>query len=106
MSVRPHSGAREDTSKPARPNAKATDPPERLDLASRLALRIPEAAMVLGISERKLRQSLPRLPHVRLDGIVLVPVQELRVWLREQARAQGRRADTITAETLGRLKPR
>ena len=54
-------------------------------LAERLALRPAEAAQALGISERKLRQLLPKLPIVREDGVVLIPVDGLRAWLRARA---------------------
>ena len=56
-------------------------------LAERLALRPAEVAEVLGVSERHIRQLLPQLPHVRLGGCVVVPVEGLREWLREQARS-------------------
>ena len=54
---------------------------ERLHLADRLALRPKEAAEALGLSERKLREVLPQLPHVRVGGAVLLPVEALRSWL-------------------------
>ncbi len=43
-------------------------------LSNRLALRPAEAAQALGIGERTLRQILPELPHVRVGGVVLLPV--------------------------------
>lgn len=52
-----------------------------LRLQDRLALRPVEAAIALGISERKLRELLPRLPHVREGGVVLLPVKALERWL-------------------------
>jgi excisionase family DNA binding protein len=57
-------------------------------LSERLALRPAEAARALGVSERTLRTLLPRLPHVRLSGTVLLPVRDLERWLHEQARAE------------------
>ena len=59
-----------------------------LRLSERLALRPAEAARALGVSERTLRTLLPRLPHVRLSGTVLLPVRDLERWLHEQARAE------------------
>ena len=53
-------------------------------LASRLALRPKEAAEALGISERKLREMLPELPHIRLSGVVLLPVKQLGSWPAER----------------------
>ncbi len=52
-----------------------------------LALRAPEAAQALGISERSLR-SLTKsgvIPHVRLGHSVVWPVELLNQFLREQA---------------------
>jgi hypothetical protein len=82
------------------PAPKATPP---IDLATRLALRPAEAAEALGMCERKLRQLLPRLPHVRLDGVVVLPVDQLRRWLAEQAESQRSRVDTAVEEILGEL---
>ena len=76
----------------------------RLDLAGRLALRPAEAAKVLGISERKLRQLLPRLPHVRLDGMVVLPVEPLRRWLADEAETQASRVDAAVAEVLAEIR--
>jgi len=78
--------------------------PARLALADRLALRPAEAAQALGVSERKLRQLLPRLPHVRLDGVVVIPVDPLRRWLAEHAEAQGSRVDAAVAEVLAEIR--
>jgi excisionase family DNA binding protein len=75
-----------------------------LNLADRLALRPKEAAMALGVSERTLRTLLPRLPHVRVGGVVLVPLEGLRRWLEAEARAGSARADAEIREFLGDLK--
>jgi len=69
-------------------------------LSDRLALREEEAAEALGISVRKLRDMLPRLPHVRDGGTVMIPVDSLRDWLREQARAGGDRIDATVQEIM------
>lgn len=74
-----------------------------LDLAGRLALRPAEAAAALGVSERKLRELLPRLPHVRLDGVVMLPIDELRKWLAEQVQAGEDRVDRSIDEILDAL---
>ena len=78
----------------------------RLHLADRLALRVPEAARALGISERQLRQLLPQLPHMRLGGCVVLPVDPLRRWLLEQARAGKHRVDAAVDEVLASIKQR
>lgn len=71
-----------------------------LDLPGRLALRPKEAAAALGLSERTLRAILPAIPHVRLAGAILIPVEELRQWLAERAATQATRAERTAAEIL------
>ena len=66
----------------------------------RLALRPKEAARALGICERKLRELLPKLPHVRLGGAVVIPVDDLRAWLHSEAQAEKSRSDQIADEIL------
>ena len=73
---------------------------KRLKLADRLALRPVEAAQALGIGERTLRQILPELPHVRVGGVVLLPVEGLQAWLRERAEAEQGRAEKVVEEVL------
>ena len=80
-----------------------TKPTPPLQLDGRLALRPVEAAAALGISERKLRDLLPRLPHVRLDGGVVLPVDQLRKWLADRAETQRSRVDTGVEEILADL---
>jgi len=72
-------------------------------LADRLALRPKEAAEAIGLSERAFRSLLPRLPHVRAGGCVLVPVEALRRWLDDEAQAQANRADQVVGEVLAKL---
>lgn len=54
-----------------------------------LALRPREAALALGISERKLWEitadQTSGIPQIRWGKCVAYPVDELRRWLREQA---------------------
>ncbi len=52
-----------------------------------LALRPREAAVSLGISERKLWEltNCGKVPHVRMGKAILYPVDALRRWLDEQA---------------------
>ena len=72
-------------------------------MADRLALRVPEAARALGISERQVRQLLPEIPHTRLGGCVVLPVEALREWLLKQAQAGKRRVDAAVDEVLASL---
>ena len=75
-------------------------PNELVHLDDRLALRPKEAARTLGICERKLRELLPELPVIRLDGVVLIPTDSLREWCRERAVVEGRRSDRIAKKLL------
>jgi len=56
-----------------------------------LALRPPEAARALGISERLLWDMTKRgeIPHLRLGRAVVYPVAALDRWLAERAEAGG-----------------
>ncbi len=69
----------------------------------RLALSIAEAAASIGVSERHLRTLLPEVPHVFVGNRVVIPVVPLREWLREQAKAEGTRADAVAREILREL---
>ena len=72
-------------------------------LEGRIALRPREAAAALGVSERAFRTMLPRLPHVREGGVLMIPVRELQEWLRERARQQAAapsKADRILGEIM------
>ncbi len=69
-------------------------------LSGRLALRPAEVAKALGLSERTIRQILPELPHLRIGSAVVVPVDALRTWLRERAKIEGSRIDTVVEEVL------
>jgi excisionase family DNA binding protein len=77
---------------------------ERLHLEDRLALRPAEAAKVLGIGERTLRQLLPELPTVRVGTAVLIPKDLLRKWLIDQARESGRVVDRAVEDVLKSLE--
>jgi excisionase family DNA binding protein len=81
---------------------RQSDQPIALD--TRLALRQREAADALGISERKLRQISSRLPAVRIGGLVLYPVEELRRWLREESELQETKAEAMANEILETLR--
>lgn len=65
------------------PKASARDVPDVI-----LALRAPQAAKALGISQRLLATLTGegRVPFVRINRAVVYPVADLRHWLSEQAR--------------------
>jgi hypothetical protein len=46
---------------------------------------------------------LPELPHVRHRGVVVIPVDLLRDWLRAQARVEGDRVGRVVDEVLSDL---
>jgi excisionase family DNA binding protein len=90
----------------ALPTPKGEDAPEEaLDLRGRLALRPAEAARALGICDRTLRNLLHRIPHLRLGGVLLFPVDPLKRWLEEEASVQPRRVEEIVAEGLRAVRP-
>ena len=74
--------------------------PSPVQLSARLALRPKEAAEALGIGERTLRQILPELPHLRVGGVVLLPVDALRGWLLAEAKAEQGRVQTIVDDVI------
>ena len=84
-----------------------SDPPNPIERApiERLALRPREAAVALGISERKLREMLPQLPTVREGGVVMIPVDLLCEWLRERAQTEKGAVNRAVEEVLEGLKP-
>lgn len=76
--------------------------PNILRISGRLALRPAEAAEAMGISERHMRQLLPEVPHCRLGGAIVIPIEPLREWLKERTRA-GKCLDTGVEEVLDEL---
>jgi excisionase family DNA binding protein len=88
-----------DQSSSVRPNAT-----RGVRLADRLALRTKEAAEALGISEGTMRKLLPKLPVVREGGVVLIPVDPLREWLRKRAEDQGNRVDETVLGILNEIE--
>jgi hypothetical protein len=68
---------------PATERTDASGPPIRL------ALRPKEAAVAIGISERKLWEitadRTSGIPHTRFGKVILYPVRELADWLTERA---------------------
>ena len=77
---------------------------DRFRKGDRLALRVKETAVALGVSERTLRQHLPEIPHLRLGSAVVVPVDSLREWLRKQAQTEPAKVDRAVEEVLASLE--
>ncbi len=52
-----------------------------------LAMRVRDAAKAIGVSERTLWEWIyaGKVPHIRMGKIVLLPVDTLREWLRQQS---------------------
>lgn len=69
----------------------ASNQPQTIETAPILALRSREAARALGISERLLAKLVAekRVPHVRVNSVLLFPVRELREWLTAQVVKEG-----------------
>lgn len=69
-------------------------------VSGRLALSVPEAAELVGVSERHLRDHLFEVPHVRLGDRVLIPVDRLRAWLWEAPELESGAVDEAVREIL------
>ncbi len=63
---------------------------QRLDLASRLALRPAECAVALGVCERTLRRWIrdEGLPFFRVERGVFIPRAELESWMAKRLESQ------------------
>jgi excisionase family DNA binding protein len=71
-----------------------------IDLATRVALSVAEAAAALGVSEAHLRNHLHEVPHFHLGGRVLFPVAGLHEWAKRQVEHAEARAKRDAAEIL------
>lgn len=78
--------------------------PVVVDLRSRLALRIPEAAAALGLSEGCFRRVLPEIERAHAGNAVLIPVAALERWLRDSAKADQAIDDRIVDELLNGMR--
>jgi phage terminase Nu1 subunit (DNA packaging protein) len=74
--------------------------PIHVEPIPRLALRRPEMAEALGVSERTL-SAWSDVPTVRIGGCVMYPVEQIRKWLADQAANQS----NPKAETATPVKP-
>ena len=59
-----------------------------IDLDTRLALRISEAAAALGLSEGCFRRVLPEIEKIYAGKAVLIPVESLKRWMRQKAETE------------------
>jgi hypothetical protein len=75
-----------------------------IDLGTRLALGIEEAAAALGISPNLLREHLAELPKVYFGRRVVLPVDELREWLTNRAQAERAATDKVVDEIRGAVE--
>jgi hypothetical protein len=69
-------------------------------LSDRLALKVDEAAAAIGVSVRHFRSILPAIPHLYLGNRLVIPVEPLKDWLREQTLTEKARADQVAEEVL------
>jgi hypothetical protein len=76
-----------------------------IELASRLALRIDEAAEAMGIAEGTVRNYLSQIPHFRLGRTLLFPVDGLRKWASDQVDTQHGHTDEVVEEILSAVDP-
>ena len=74
--------------------------PEPVDLSTRLALSVEEAALASAISEKHLRNHLCDVPHVHIGNRVVITVKPFEDWLREQVTAEKASADRIAGDVL------
>ena len=79
-------------------------PMSRAGTETRIALRPKEAADALGISDRTLRTWMrdEELPFLKVAGVVLIPREELKRWLRERIERE-KRAEALAEEILADL---
>lgn len=82
------------TSNPTTGHTREQRDAPQLAETPRLALRPPQAAAALGISERALwtltKDETSGIPHVRIGRAVVYPVADLERWLTERASDQRR----------------
>ena len=76
----------------------------QIDLDTRLALGVKEAAAALGVSEKAVREMRSELPAVSFGRRVLYPVRELREWLSRRVEEEQSAIDRVTKEVLDDLE--
>ena len=78
----------------------------QLDLAGRLALRPSEAAVAIGVCARTLRGMTSKLPHLRVGGVLLFPVDGLRAWLSQESQRQRREVEGLADALVREIRER
>ena len=66
-------------------------------------MRVQEAAKALGVSERHLRDFLPELPKFHFGASVLLPVDQLIDWMRDQVAAEKKREESALEAVFAEL---
>ena len=90
-----------------RREAKSGNKPQLLGLQDRLALRPPEAAKALGLSERAFREHvLPRCPKFYAGRAVLIPKHLFQKHIETLATEETQQTDETAAELLARTEQR
>ena len=79
------------------------DAPKPVDLCSRFALSVEEAAVAFAISEPHLRNLLPEIPHVHLGTRVVIPVKLAEEWLRDRTGAEIAGSNSMAEEVIREL---
>ncbi len=74
------------------------------DLGRRVALRPDEVARALGIGKRTVRDILSRLPHFRIGTAVLIPVDCLKEWVRDQVEVPDKNSSHEIDEIVNSLE--
>ena len=73
--------------RPRTPGEKGAQREEQFWLANRVGLSIAEAARAVGVSERRMREVLPEIPHTHLGRRVVIPRVSLEAWRNERSEA-------------------
>ena len=74
------------------------------DLATRFAVSAKELANALGVSERSIRDHQPEIPHVWIGNRILFPVDQVREWLGDRAKAQRSAGEGLANEIMNEMK--
>ena len=78
--------------------------PESVELSTRFALTLEEAAAAFSISLGHLRNHLSEVPHIYIGTRVVIPVKPTEEWLRDLADATKANSDQMAEEVLREIK--
>ena len=89
-----------------------TDPADRepkdalepVELGTRFALSLEEAAQAFSISLGHLRNHLSEVPHIYIGTRVVIPVKPVEEWLRDRAEVNTATSARMAEEVLRELK--